>query len=162
MSASLQREPLTSALLARLRTGVQIGGADALVGDMVMPPGGGWTTGPNAPGDEFTPYLLLVPMTASGAGATGTLADPQGDWKLPYSLTSVGAAREQCEWMADQARNALTSLRTEVFALGPDSYKVQQVWTDSIGGLSRSAASDPAIFTEVDQLTIWLGKVRTR
>jgi hypothetical protein len=64
--------------------------------------------------------------------------------------------------MADQARNALMSLRTEVFALGPDSYKVQQVWTDSIGGLSRSAASDPAIFTEVDQLTIWLAKVRSR
>lgn len=160
MSATIQLRLLDAFMLATLRA-IQIGdGPTLIVGDMETPKTAGWSGSvPNAPGTEFTPYVVLVPLTAAPAPNTGSFAGPQTDWHIPYNLDSYGASREQARGVADYIRDAVAELHHEEIQLEA-KYKVQQVWTQSIGGPSRRAATDPPIFGETDQVTLWLAKRR--
>lgn len=154
MSTTIQRRLLTNQLLTTLA--VALGKP---VGDGVIPDDSGWTgTGPNAPGSTFIPYVVLTALTAVPAPGTGDFATPQGDWHMPYTCQSFGASRDQAEWMADAARDAFDTLTKTVIALGDANYKVQQVWTASIGGNNRVAATDPAYWGQQDTVNFWLAK----
>lgn len=150
MTATLHRRPLTAALLESLLD------AGKPVGDGVIPPGSAWSGEPNAPGSTFTPYLVLSTMTANTS--SGPVGDPQGDWRLPYLVQSFGASREQAEWMADEARELAGGLRGQVLVLGADRYKVQQVYSASIGAVNRVDTYDPPYWGQQDQIVVWLTK----
>lgn len=153
MSAQIQRRLLTNALITTLET------LGKPVGDGVIPEHSGWNgAGPNAPSSSFIPYLVLTALTATPAPLTGSLAEPQGDWHMPYSVQSFGVTRDQGEWMADKARTAFDVLSKTVIALGDASYKFQQIWTASIGGNNRVAQTDPAYWGQQDQVVFWLAK----
>lgn len=163
MSTDLERRPLTAALKTQLET-VQVGSpaANAKVGVGVMPLDSGWgTSDPNEPSHVFTPYFVIATQTATPAADTGSFADPQGDWHLPYVIQSYGVTHDQAEWMADKGRAAMAALLHEIFQLGPSKYKVQQLWQGSIGAVTRVPASDPPYYNQPDSVTFWMAKRRT-
>lgn len=161
MSTTVQRRPLTAIIATQLRT-VQVNGADVLVGVGSMPEGSGWgTKSPNDPTGTFTPYLVLTTVTAVPSADAGSVAGPQQDWHMPYLIQSFGVTHDQTEWMADKTRDALAALRNEILDLVDAKYRVQQVWTSSIGGVNRVPQSDPAFFSQQDGVTLWIAKRRT-
>lgn len=153
MTATLLRRPLTKALLDQLAT------LNVPIGDMVIPRAGGWSGAVNGPGSTFRPYVVLVTLTASRS--SGAFADSQADWQIPYMVESFGASREQCEWMADSARDGLDALSKTRLQLGEDRYKVQQIRVDSIGAVNRVTVTEPAFYGQQDGYSIWLSKERT-
>lgn len=155
MATTITRRPLTNLLLVTLKAELP----ENPIGDMLIPEGAGWTGVPNAPGAYFTPYCVLVTLTASRS--TGAFGDSQSDWQMAYMLESFGASREQCEWMADRGRAALNVLTKQRIELGEDAYKVQQVRLDSIGAVNRVAVAEPAFYGQQDGLSIWVSKENT-
>lgn len=150
MSANIYRGPLTDALLVQLAT---IGKP---IGDGMRPKNGGWAGEPNAPGASFVPYLVLSAGTSTRS--SGSVGMPQSEWQLNYLMQSYGTLRDQCDWLADRARGLLGALKGTDIALGPGTYRIQQVWTQSIGGVSPSFATDPPIWSQQDQVVVWLSK----
>lgn len=167
MSTTFERRELTAAVKAAL-TAVQVGDPnnpgstlDALVGVGSLPLGSGWEGEPNAPGSFFVPYFVLTTLTATPAADTGSLANPQQDWHVPYAIQSFGITHDQAEWMADRGRVAVTSLKGQILQCGASKYKVQQIWTAQIGAVSRVPASDPPFYGQQDGATLWMAKRRT-
>jgi hypothetical protein len=124
------------------------------VGLAHAPQGGGWDGQPNLDGSNFTAYSVVTPQTATNA--TGPLSDPQADRQVPYAISSFGLLPEQTEWMADKARNAVEAMKKTTVVLGDGSYKIQQVRTDVIGGLTRVDTTEPPYWGQVDVVTLWL------
>jgi hypothetical protein len=134
---------------------------DAIFTDTDMPTGlahapkdGGWDGQPNLDGSNFVAYAVVTPQTATQA--SGPMSDPQADRLLPYAVSSFGVQPEQTEWMADKARAAVEGLKKTNIVLGDATYKIQQVRTDVIGGLTRVDSTEPAYWGQVDVLTLWL------
>jgi hypothetical protein len=72
------------------------------VGDALKPASAGWQ---GAPGEsEFVPYMIVWALPGQ---FNGTIGDPQDDAELSYQVTCVGETREQAEWVADKAIDAL-------------------------------------------------------
>lgn len=154
---------LNNYLLAFLRAIEDPGnpGHDLLVGDMTIPPGSGFPSGANMPTEDFVPYLVLMPLTATPQQGQ-SMGSPQSDWLCPFGIQSFGATRDQSQWIAGVVRDTLTGLKNEVLALATGkSYKVQQVYAESIGGINRVAGVNPAYFGGTDQVTLWLAKQRS-
>ncbi len=149
MSTVLARAPLTALLLTTLA------GAGVGVGNGVVPTASGWDGQPNAPGSAFRPYLVLVTLAASAS--TGPVGDPQGDWRVPYLVQSFGASQQQAEITADAARLVLAGLRGTTHTLGVP-HTVLQVWSESIGAVTRVDVSDPPYWGQADQFTVWITK----
>lgn len=147
----LYRRPLTDLMLARLGS---VTGQP--VGDAVSAAQGGWQGQPNADGSNFVPYVVLVPGPASVS--SGPLADTQADWQVAYTLTNFGVSREQCEWMADKARDAAVTFAREVVMLNGDSYSVQQARATVIGPVQRVDATEPPFYGQTDSVTLWISK----
>lgn len=167
MSTTFERRHLTEALRVAL-TAVQVGdpahpgsSLDALVGVGSMPADSGWHGEPNAAGSFFVPYFVLTTLTATPATDTGSLANPQQDWHIPYAVQSFGVSHAQAEWMADRGRIAVASLKNQILQCGESKYKVQQVWTAQIGAVSRVPQSDPPFYGQQDGATLWMAKRRT-
>lgn len=153
MTANIYRGPLTDALLEALL------GVGKPVGDGQRPTGAGWRGQPNTPGAEYVPFMVLTAGTSSRS--SGSMGSPQSEWELNYLLQTFGVQRSQCDWIADRARDSLGALRGSNLELGPNSYRIQQVWTQSIGGITPSYTTDPPIWSQQDQLIIWLSKETT-
>jgi hypothetical protein len=152
VSATIARGLFTDVVLATLET------LGRPVGDTQFPAGGAWRGAPNGPASEFVPYVIVTPLAASRS--SGAMGDSQSDWQLPYAISAYGSRRDQCELMADDARTVLDVLRDgRVLQLGPDGYKVQLVLTVVIGSPGPPAyATDPPIWTQHDQVSLWLTK----
>lgn len=151
MSTNLLREPLTQIVLTTLET------TGKPVGDARAPKTGGWTGNqPNKDGSNFKPYVVVTPGPATFS--SGPIADAQADWHVSYSLSSFGVSRQQCEWMSDKSRLTLIGLKGQTLILGTDSYRVQQVRVDALGGIQRMDATDPPYWGQNDQISIWLSK----
>lgn len=146
----LHRRPLTALMLT------QLGSAGQPVGDSVSPPQGGWQGSPNADGSNFVPYVVLMPGPASAS--SGPFGDTQADWQCGYTMTSFGVTREQCEWMADKARDAAVTLERKVVMLNGDSYAVQQARATVIGPVQRVDATEPSFYGQTDSVTLWISK----
>lgn len=169
MSTTFQRAPLTKFLLDYL-TALEMGPQNLSfpAGDAVIPQDSGWGTGePNKPGSKFKPYFVLSTMTATPAPGTGSIANPQEDWHVPYLLQAFGSSRIQAETLMDWTRASMDSLTHQIIDLhslavpAPNNFKVQQVWQQSIGGVNVTPGSDPMFYGEQDQFTLWLAKRRT-
>jgi hypothetical protein len=148
--APLRRRFLTDVLLTQLAiTGKP-------VGDAVSPAAGGWIGEPNADGSNFVPYVVLVPGGATIS--SGPFGNTQADWQLAYTLTSFGVSREQCEWMADEARAAAVTLERQTVMLNGDGYAVQQAREQVIGPVQRVDATEPAYYGQTDSVTLWISR----
>lgn len=163
MSTTFQRSPLTNHLLHWIKEHTSFE-----VGDAVIPKNAGWQKvaakpQPNAPGGTFTPYTVLTSMTAVPAPGTGSIAETQQDWHIPYVIQSFGVTREQSERLADKVRISIGELTHEILELKTDDapqnrYRVQQVWFPTIGGGNVTPGSDPMFYGEQDQFVLWLAK----
>jgi hypothetical protein len=144
----IERRLLSAAVVeACATTGVPVGLAHA-------PQGGGWQGQPNLDATNFVAYSVVTPQTATNA--MGPMSDPQADRQLPFAVSSFGVSPEQAEWAADKSRAAIAALKKTTVVLGDGSYKIQQVRTDVIGGLTRVDSTEPAYWGQVDVLTLWL------
>jgi hypothetical protein len=148
--ASLRRRELTNLILAKLEATGQP------VGDAVSPKEGGWQGNPNSPNSEFTPYVVLTPGPASVSA--GPLGDTQSDWQLSYTLASFGVFREQCEWIADEARAAVVTLERSTVMLNGDDWAIQQARAQVIGPVQRVDQVEPSFFGQVDSISVWISK----
>lgn len=148
MSTVLRRRPLTDLVIDKLKE------AGKPVGTGEAPPEGGWTGQANAPGSTFQPYHVIVPLTATNS--SGPMNDPQADLQMPYALETFGLSQGNCEGAADKGREVLDELKKTSIELGSHTYKIQQVWVEVIGGVSRVAGADPPYYGETDTLVIWL------
>lgn len=155
-----QRSPLTRHLVHWLEQAVEFP-----VGNAIRPRDSGWNKQqPNQPGGKgFVPYSVLTTMTATPAPGTGSIADPQADWHVPYMIQTFGATVEQAEALADKVRATMATLRNTILDLSTNDvpenrYKVQQAWVSTIGGVNVTPGADPMFYGEQDQFMIWLAK----
>ena len=133
------------------------------VGFGQAPTDGGWQGAPNTDGTNFVPYITVNPNASSAPRGVyeGPIGEWQADWQLSYSVSSFGVKPDQTEWMADAARMALNSLQgtsVDDDESASNSYLVQQVRVDTLGGLLRTDATEPPYWGQSDQVTIWLSK----
>lgn len=147
------RGSLTDILITKLAE------TDFPVGDAGAPDAeakAGWNGEPNAPGSTYVPYLVLTPSTATIS--SGPFPDPQGDWRVPYSMTTFGVSRKQTESLANRGRKILEDLSKTSVTLDGQDYKIQQINFDALGGVGRVDATSPSTYGEVDTFTVWLAK----
>lgn len=159
MSATIERSPLTEALLDQLNL------SNWLVGDGVIPDASWLSTAghgsqgqPEAPDSEFEPFAVLAELRASDS--SGSIGDSQADWRMPYMVESFGVSREQAGSLRDALRTQLEPLRGTRIQLGASKYKVQQIRTDAIGVPIRFDVTSPPFWHVQDGLTVWLAKSR--
>lgn len=151
MSTNVARRPLTNLMISTVATGT-----NRPCGDGIVPASVGWQGQPNASGSNFIPYTVLQVLGASFS--MGSFNDPESDWRFPYNLWSFGVRRDQCEAMADIARQSLSGLQGNIVTLGNQQYSIQQVRTDSIGGIVRYDQVDPPYWGQNDTVTVWISK----
>ena len=146
----IERRLLTAAVVdAAEATGQPVGHSNA-------PITGGWQGEPNLDGSNFVPYVVVTPQTATFS--SGPLSEPEEDRQIPYAISSFGVLPEQTEWMADKVRAAVAAMKKTSVVLGDSTYRIQQVRTNVIGGLSRVDSTDPPYWGQVDVITLWLTK----
>lgn len=157
MPSTIQRRTITKALLDAAAT------QGKPIGDGEMPRGGaaGWQGDPNADGSNFVPYAVVSALQAGGG--TGPLLDPQGDMIFPYAMTSYGVSREQCEWLADNVRQAVAALAGQNVDqwLGTSQHhqrRIQQVVDSQIGAINRVDQTDPPIYSQTDVVALWTSR----
>ena len=127
------------------------------VGDVTVPdPPFGWSETPGVVGTIFTPYSIVVPQT--GSYSDGPFSNTQSDWRLPYSISSFGATRNQCEWISDLVRNGLKHLMRTTFDGVEDTYTIQNVKVDAIGGVMKTDTTEPHTFGQTDIYNFWVVK----
>lgn len=158
MKSVIDRGTVTSLLITTLLTGTELPVGDSEAPEVTedQPAKAGWSDQPGAEGSTFVPYTVLIPQTATTS--SGPFDDPQDGWQLPYSLTTFGGSRAQCEALANRARKSLRGLTKQLVELDDGSYRIQQVWFAALGGIVRVDGTSPSTFGEVDTVTIWLSQ----
>jgi hypothetical protein len=116
------------------------------VGDNVAPPGVGWVGVPGA--SSFTGYVVVYGLT--GGVLDGPIGAPDDDASTIVQLTSVGADRRQCMWVADKARGVM--LTTPLQIIGRT---VSRVAVDMLGGTVRDDDVQPSVTFSPDRYRIW-------
>lgn len=131
---------LTDAVIYVLR------GVGLLVGDGEAPVGHGWqgTAGQSA----FVGYVTVYELT--GGNLDGSIGRPDDDASIVYQLTSTGASRKQCEWVADKAHTTLLGAPLSI-----TGRQVQRVAVDMLGGTIRDDDVQPPVFWSPDRYRIW-------
>lgn len=136
MSTVHQGRPLTDAILASLAAD------DIIVGDNLKPPEDqddtcGWTGTPGQ--STFIPYAIVWPIP--GGVTSGTIQDEHADAFPIYQITSIGATRDQCEWLADKVR-VVAERRS---SWSPVGRTVMQVRVDQFGGATPDHTAQPPV-----------------
>ena len=110
-----------------------------------------------APATPVFPYAVLYPLPSPDHA--GDLGTPDRDRGWLYQTTSVGATREQTQWMADEIQ---TAMEGETFA--PAGITVMDVENDTRGAVTRdddtgvvTGPGDTAsfLFYSVDVYEFW-------
>ena len=157
MSSNLQRSAITLAVLTAA------GATGKPIGDAEMPRGGiaGWQGQPNQDQTNFVPYTVITPLPVPQGN--GPVSDTEADLVIPYAVTSYGASRIQCEWMADSVRQAIGTLTHQVVVMWQGTSaqynrKVQYVYDQTIGAVQRVSDTDPAYYGQSDVLALWTSR----
>lgn len=124
----------------------------ALVGDGEAPYEGGWTEAE----DEFVGYAVLVEAPAQ-INHRGSVGDPEGSWAIGYTLRCVGGSRRHVAAIADSTREAIAGLYHHRL-LAPDTWGVEKVQINSLGGAVRIDQTDPKQWETSDSLALWLSR----
>lgn len=148
----IYRANLSALMLQTLKVGT-----GAPVGDCDVPTGDYGPLGtPGEPGYQFRPYSIIKPMSA-GEGY-GTFGDSDSIFNFPYSVSSFGSTREQCEWICDKARQSFESLKREEFDGVDGTYSIMKVRTMSIGGVVINSQIVPHLFGQTDVFGVFVSK----
>jgi hypothetical protein len=152
MTSAPDRKPLTDFLITTLKTAVE------QVGDVKAPQDAGWQADPGGNDSVFIPYVVLTPMASRPP--TGTLADSQVDWQLPYTVATYGVTRAQIEDVADEARRALLALNKHEVLMndGTTIWKIINVTSTNIGGVGFTDQIKPTAYSQADSVLVWLSK----
>ncbi len=84
-------------------------------------------------------YVVVYPLL--GGDTDGTIGNPNDDASIVYQLTSVGADRRQCEWVADKARETILAAAPTL-----TNRKVTYIDVDMLGGVQRDDDVQPPTF----------------
>ena len=141
------RGDLTALLLEKIR-------AEFICGDAEAPEEGGWDGPPTKSGSSYQSYVVLTPMPASDQ--SGPFSDSSADWTLPYRIDSYGISREQVEYQADRSRALLRPTNRENMTAGGDDYRIQQVRTQSLGGVGRTDNTEPSEYSQSDVIAVYV------
>ena len=143
------RGDLTAVLLTKIR-------AELICGDAEAPAEGGWDLPPTKEGSSYSGYCVLTPMPAGDQA--GPLGDSSSDWTLPYRIDSYGISREQVEFQADLARALIRPTKREDITAGGDTYRIQQIRTQSLGGVGRTDTTEPSEYSQSDIVAVYVSK----
>lgn len=151
----LKRRLITQAITEQL----VLNTAAMPVGLSKAPADGGWDGQPSEDESSYQPYGVLIPGS-SGPRSSEEFSHNMGgsDWKLPYTVSSFGILPNQTEFAADDFREVFAGMMDQLIIAGDETYLVQQVRIESIGGLQRVDSVDPQIYAQTDSFTIWLGE----
>jgi hypothetical protein len=146
-----QRHPVTLAVL----TAVKTAGYPSDV--CLIPKDGGWRSGaPAGPGAIFTPYSTIIPRSVGFS--TGSIAEPQGDWHIPYDINFYAIRGDETELLADDVRVALAGIVGSSITVQGPSYKIQKINLAVVGQITRVDQSDPPFYIQTDTVEVWVGK----
>lgn len=120
-----------------------------LVGDGVAPEGGGWLSGqPNV--SAFVPYSVVAFQGATLSDPALRYAEQTRSWTTTWRMSSYGGAREQCDWMATLARQAVD----KIIKQAAGGYEVTMVMWGSLGPMTRNDAIDPPMWAVSDTFSL--------
>lgn len=131
-------------------------GAGLPVGFCQAPTNAGWDSQPNLPGSQYHAYVVVWPLTASQS--SGPLGDSGADWQVPYQVISYGIDPTQVENQSDLIRIRAAGLERDRIPTTNGDWFIQQVRATSIGAMARNDTYDPAEFSQIDVLTLWISK----
>lgn len=156
----VERSAVTSGLLVQLRTlNFPVGDNSSPTDVNNAPIPFGWTGEPDAAGTNFTPWLSLTPMPGQGQGEDLRTSGGQAFWLLNYSLYVAGVNRNQCELLADRARNLLCNLGvdTPLTVTGPSAkWTFAGVKCPNLGSNNRVGDAIPYYYTQTDSYQVWV------
>lgn len=157
-SLIVERSAITSQLLTILRTlNFPVGDNNSPTNPAGEPIPFGWTGEPDAAGTNFTPWLSLTPMPGNPAPQVPGVIMGLGEeefWLLNYSLYVAGVNRNQCELLADRARNLLCA-GTPFTVTGPSgSWAVAGIRCPNIGSNQRVGEAIPYYYTQADNYAV--------
>lgn len=148
MRTTVERRHITDQMLTWLAdTGKPVGDGEA-------PAGGGWQGEVNK--SNFTPYVVLSVLSGSPDNA-GPLGDAGSSVTFSYALTVYGLSREQCEWMADEARRALEDRPKTVVAMSSHNQRINYITTQTYGGINR-LQQEPPYYACTDVVNVFTTK----
>lgn len=150
------RGVLTDALLDVLEVALQ---PDILVGDGIAPEPAGWTGGQPGEGDFISYVTLNTGPARKNIASRQTLGRDNTAWVAGYTLTNVGALRQQCDWTADRTRSALTEGTLEALEFSP-GWRILLVEFTGLGGLTRNSSVNPPYWELTDNVDLWLERAR--
>jgi hypothetical protein len=107
------------------------------VGEGIRPDGVGWQGTPGA--SAFVPYVVVHPTP--GGVYDGTISAPFGDAQPDYVISSYAATQSQCQNLADQVYEVLTTSFPTV-----TGRVVQLMMPDVDGGVVRDDDAQPPVF----------------
>lgn len=154
------RGPLTDALLATITP--ILNDANIQVGDGTKPQAGGW---PEQPGSgDFVGYVTVATGRATEVpGERPSLASEHSAWLMNYTLTSVGAVRQQADYTADLARAAALQVQAlDVLTLGPETWGVVSVLFHTLAPIDKDNQTDPPTWQAVDACEIRISRATKR
>lgn len=142
---------MTTLHTARLTTDAVVAVLDAnlpaniLVGDGEAPIGAGWQGTPGQ--SSFHGYVVVYPIFTSPG--EGSMLYPESDTDAEYQVSTVGATRQQCEFVADLSR--IIILGTPVAVSGRGVMRVLAV-----------PGSAGALREDTGQPQLWVSRERYR
>lgn len=139
MTSIVRTGDVTAAMLATLSEVLD------RVGDGQTPDSAGWQGAPG--GSAFNGYVVL--HSIPGGSLDGSIAEPDDDATTLYQVTAVGATREQCEWHADNARQALVGQDLEI-----DGRKTVRISVDVLTGARRDETVMPVVWISTDRFRV--------
>lgn len=134
MRTTIERRLVTAQVLAWL------GDTGKPVGDAEAPAGGGWQGEVNK--SNFVPYVVLSVLQGSPNNA-GPFDDAGSDVDFQYALTVYGLSREQCEWMADEARRSLQDRPKTTVAMSTHNQRINYIDVQTYGNVNRLQQEPP-------------------
>lgn len=116
----------------------------------------GWQGEPNDEGTNFIPWISVG--TGASSNSSGPQAASQADWRANYFITTAGAARQQTDQLADQARDTLVKMQRQSIMTTNGTWRIQQARVASIGGINRMPQTRPFYYVQTDVIELWLSR----
>lgn len=149
---SINRAPITTALVAALAPNVGDGTSNWLADNAKQPKGSGWQ---GDPGDSaFVPYIVLTALPSQEL-VTGLTADGWGSRTpivQPYAVTCIGNSARQCELLADRARDNLVDL-SGTSPAGANG-EITSILPVTLGGIQRTDQDHGSYFVQTDVVNV--------
>lgn len=148
---AIERALVTSTLVANLTTlGFPVGDNSAPGTDY------GWQGEPDAADATFIPWLSISPMPGQGQFQDLSSLSNRAEWQLTYSVFAAGVNREQCERLADRARNQMVTMGRFDMEGQFANWRIVGIECPSLGSCARVGEAIPYYYTQTDTYRVWV------